>query len=318
MRKSRTKRPLAIRIIIGSAIAFTILFFLEIILRVVGVAPAGDMDITFAPFLLDQRANRELYVSDPRLFWKLRPGDDTFVNRFHVRGPEPKNPKRKTRILCLGDSITYGFRLKPHQAFPAKLENELEERYEVINAGVPGYSILQGSRFYRKYLEELEPDLVILQFGYNDAYEAYNADSDQPFVPNFIFWMNRKLSSLRLYGGLANKVFRLKDELRTLRVPQEEFEEIYHDLEKEVKKKKGKVVFLVTPKYDPDRNAILFPPRYPPDGALLIDLRKIFKEEIPKEQWNGCFIDLIHPSAKGAEIYAREIGKELKKRNLVK
>jgi hypothetical protein len=43
----------------------------------------------------------------------------------------------------LGDSVTFGYGVDQTQSFPAELERLLNQsgKYEVINAGVPGYSL---------------------------------------------------------------------------------------------------------------------------------------------------------------------------------
>ena len=74
------------------------------------------------------------------------------------------------RILCLGDSHTYGLWLDRDQAYPEQLEalwNESVEspKIEVINLGLPG---MHSSRLRREFpglLETFAPDLVILIVG---------------------------------------------------------------------------------------------------------------------------------------------------------
>ena len=56
-----------------------------------------------------------------------------------------------TRILFLGDSVTYGTGLSQGLTIPDRLEVQLNEsgtgRVEVLNAGVPGYSTFQSERY---------------------------------------------------------------------------------------------------------------------------------------------------------------------------
>ena len=54
-------------------------------------------------------------------------------------------------------------------------------KYEVINAGIPGYTSLQGERFLKSDLLKLEPDIVPIMFAWNDHWAAASgiADKDQ-------------------------------------------------------------------------------------------------------------------------------------------
>lgn len=78
-------------------------------------------------------------------------------------------------IVVLGDSITYGTRLKDRasQAFPALLQKALRETFKydgvkVVNAGVPGIETRQGIVLLPREVARHRPDLVIAHFGYND------------------------------------------------------------------------------------------------------------------------------------------------------
>ena len=75
----------------------------------------------------------------------------------------------------MGDSITFGYGLDNNYSYPYLLEDYLSQKMpfnnvEVINAGVPGYSSRQGIVWLDKELEEFNPDILIVQFGFNDAY----------------------------------------------------------------------------------------------------------------------------------------------------
>jgi lysophospholipase L1-like esterase len=89
----------------------------------------------------------------------------------------------KFRVLCLGGSATYGFGVdSPSQAFPAQLENLLDEGIardstlrsnytgaEVINAGLDaGTSAEELQQYLFKY-RYYHPDAVIVHSGVNDA-----------------------------------------------------------------------------------------------------------------------------------------------------
>jgi lysophospholipase L1-like esterase len=79
------------------------------------------------------------------------------------------------RILCVGDSVTFGFNVDQAAAYPRQLEALLRARHpgrsiEVVNAGVPGWSWVQGLRFLEADGLGLRPDLVIAAHGTNDQF----------------------------------------------------------------------------------------------------------------------------------------------------
>jgi lysophospholipase L1-like esterase len=82
-----------------------------------------------------------------------------------------------TRILCIGDSNTYGLHLVSElQSYPAQLDRRLHQlpspRFQVENRGVPGYATGQMRAFLPHWLDELGPQVVIILGGINDTWNA--------------------------------------------------------------------------------------------------------------------------------------------------
>lgn len=78
------------------------------------------------------------------------------------------------KIVCLGDSLTYGYGIQPYdekKAWPALLAEM--ENVRVINAGVPGISLLSDGGYWNSqiYLRAMRkrPDALILWIGNNDS-----------------------------------------------------------------------------------------------------------------------------------------------------
>lgn len=81
------------------------------------------------------------------------------------------------RILCIGDSVTFGSSVDQDDSYPAQLVGVMrglkpEMTFEVINAGVPGWSWIQSVRFLELRGLALEPDLVIMAQGISDQLVA--------------------------------------------------------------------------------------------------------------------------------------------------
>lgn len=132
---------------------------------------------------------------DPLLFWSLKsnyhnsnnyrvPYELRFdTNSFGLRSTEITKQKKENtlRILCIGDSITFGWGLKDEKTYPRQLEVLLREKLtdknvEVINAGVPGYTSFIGKLYLETMGIGLNPDVVIFSFGINDSYKDFISD----------------------------------------------------------------------------------------------------------------------------------------------
>ncbi|MFO0982934.1 MAG: GDSL-type esterase/lipase family protein [Planctomycetota bacterium] len=84
-------------------------------------------------------------------------------------GEHVARPAGIRRIVCLGDSCTFGLRVANGDTYAAKLARALGAGYEVWNLGVPGYTSVHGVR-QLDYVATLAPDVVVLAFGFNDSY----------------------------------------------------------------------------------------------------------------------------------------------------
>jgi lysophospholipase L1-like esterase len=104
------------------------------------------------------------------------------------------------RIVCFGDSVTFGWNVDYKDSYPNLLEELLEEDYakvKVINSGIGGNTILDAYDRVENDVIGYNPHLVVINFGLNDGriqekneYEngaeepAYNGDKEDSLVPN--------------------------------------------------------------------------------------------------------------------------------------
>ncbi|MBL8153138.1 MAG: SGNH/GDSL hydrolase family protein [Anaerolineae bacterium] len=76
------------------------------------------------------------------------------------------------RVLALGDSFTYGYYVHNEEAWPARLEEALRQQMngpvQVLNAGVPGYTVEDELGYLREKGLALQPDVVVLGVYTND------------------------------------------------------------------------------------------------------------------------------------------------------
>ena len=98
------------------------------------------------------------------------------INSLGLRGEDvaPKKPPGAWRVLCLGNSTTFGYSVNEGESYPARLQQLLRATYpdrtlEVLNAGTPSYTAYQGLRFLETRGLAFEPDVVLVAFGHNDG-----------------------------------------------------------------------------------------------------------------------------------------------------
>lgn len=99
------------------------------------------------------------------------------TNNLGLRGDEEVRPGRTEgeglRILCVGDSVTFGYTVSDNEhTYPAVLERLLRDAgvpCRVINGGMPRFRMDHVVHLYEKLLPEIEPDVVVILGGWNDA-----------------------------------------------------------------------------------------------------------------------------------------------------
>lgn len=79
-----------------------------------------------------------------------------------------KDPAR-SRILCIGDSVTFGSHVNDVMTYPSRLGSALPGA-EIINAGTGGFTICDEFDYLVDRGVLLSPDIVILQVLNNDLY----------------------------------------------------------------------------------------------------------------------------------------------------
>jgi lysophospholipase L1-like esterase len=167
------------------------------------------------------------------------------VNARGFRGPEFAAPKPAGtyRIFALGGSTTFGYypaTTSDATAYPTVLQARLNttrplpgvERYEVVNAGVPGYSLRTSLQNFAGRVLFLQPDMVVVyhltndlaRYGneYNLNYPLLNQFVESGVVAGFLdgvmgwSWAFQELRfslGTRLLGGLfASRGAPLRDD----------------------------------------------------------------------------------------------------------
>ncbi len=99
------------------------------------------------------------------------------TNEHGLRSPplSLEKPPGTVRILCVGDSFTFGKGVEDDEPFCRLLEDRLNAqategapRYQMLNAGVVSYGTANELRYLQPRGLRFEPDLVMLQLHSND------------------------------------------------------------------------------------------------------------------------------------------------------
>lgn len=200
---------------------------LEFSLRLIGFSKRAD-DTRFV--LNPEWDYPEYFLKDRELLWRLRPDQiitsgffvegEYHINQHGLRGPDfsPRKSPGTSRIICLGNSCTFGWRVGEHDVYSRQAEAMLNEmapgrRCKVINAGVTGYSSLQGLRFLHREVLGWQPDLLIVSYGWNDHWPAARgiADDNQQLPPQWVLDMQNLLGGTLTYRWLKYLVFSVKN-----------------------------------------------------------------------------------------------------------
>ena len=121
-------------------------------------------------------------IENPATLWKLVPGSgigNRYINTLGCRGEELEVEAEGNgyRVVCVGGSSCFGEAIDaPSATYPGELERLLSRNdefdFEVLNAGVPGYTSYQTLKRMRAELEKLSPDLVVVSHAQEDGSPA--------------------------------------------------------------------------------------------------------------------------------------------------
>lgn len=253
------------------------------------------------------------------------------------------------RVLCLGDSHTYGLWVERSQAYPQQLETVWNQRnaspkLEVLNVGVPGVNSSRLLSELPRLLETFDPDTLIVMVGGNDFWTLPVPLDDAPPREGFL---KRHSLLYRLYylfqrGRQVSAPEIVLDPDATLtgtgryqvRVGDQEIEMGYTagasdlrgslaSLERnlrrlvELAQEGGRTLYLMT--YPTKQNPFLTASMVikavaEATGTPLIDLTALFARICPQRDCPETVFEDGHPKAPGYRIVAETIADRLARR----
>ena len=227
-----------------------------------------------------------------------------------------EKPARTWRIVILGDSVTFGHRLQPRDAYPQVLQRQFDargQRVEVFNIALPAWATPQERMAYERIARKYRPDQVLVGVCLNDILEMQNTQRRPP--PPWLLTLYQRSALVRRVVGAPSREIRLVAQLCTapdqpaVREGIERFFAEVRRLRTEVTGDGARFGLLVFP--------FLFqledgapPPRIQEiiatfarrEGIPLVDVLPQIRAAGPT-----AFVDHSHFSAVGTEIVARQV-----------
>jgi hypothetical protein len=162
-------------LLVGSSLLVVLLF--EALLRLTSFPVFRPDDLTSVRAQrIERNAPYSYVVFDARLGWKLYPdprvnvmvpeglrAGSGFPGYRSTRSYALEGGENTKRIVAVGDSHTFGWRLRVTDAYPHLLES-LCDGTEVINMAVPGYGVDQELLLLSEYGLRFSPDVVVVGF----------------------------------------------------------------------------------------------------------------------------------------------------------
>ena len=293
-----------------------------------------------------------IFEGDPLLLWRLKPNLDRAVwdftvlstNSAHLRSQHssdtltPKQPGA-VRIVCLGDSVTFGFRVpvvwpdKPTEydpewlPFPMLLDKQLKaanpgKQIDVIDMAVPGYTSHQGLAWLRRDIDSLKPNLIVVSFGWNDASLGDVPDREAIRTTRSAVGLRWLIDHSQAFAH-ATRWLRSKQQPATQaarprpqpRVSQEEYLSNLFAIEELAQQHGAAVIVMAAPYRDHSAEApeadFMLQYRNALGTAMrqrrvpFLELRELTEEAYPSNE--GWFGERIHPNHMGHRLIASEL-----------
>jgi lysophospholipase L1-like esterase len=135
-----------------------------------------------------------------------------------LRKSVPPAEQANRRILCIGDSYTFGFGVTDAKTFPSQLQMLLNSwpgpnSFQVVNAGVMGIGIVENLHYFQTKANRMPADLMVLQFNIYDIellrsdVEVQNYRKGKPFAPLEDQLLAEDVNVALVQALLANPVF---------------------------------------------------------------------------------------------------------------
>jgi lysophospholipase L1-like esterase len=307
----------------------------------------------------DDKVGAVTYEGDPLLGWRLKANltdhwwDYTMFStneqHFRHRAPIGRKGSDTLRIICLGDSITFGYRVP--LSFPQNpqsyvrselpyawlLEDKLKKLYpgkkiEAIAMAVPGYTSHQGLAWLKRDIDWLEPDIVTVSYGWNDTDTrelpdkvTLTTDRLKVIARWLIAHSQAAIYATRWVQSIRSNKPANQPRIIQPRVSQEDYVDNTIAIAK-LGREHGAKVIIIGQQY---RDAVT----HPPQARLISVYRKalatasqaadfdfLLIPELTEDSGNAnekLFGEIVHPNAAGHELIATRLEEMMVKRHFL-
>ena len=117
------------------------------------------------------------------------------------------------RVVCLGDSVTFGYGFTRAESWPHALQDQVDARgpgVEVLSVALPGWSTRQERYAYERIARRYRPDAVVLAVVLNDMEDLHN-NLSQP--PRLLVELFKRSALVRRVTNAEGREIRSVDEL---------------------------------------------------------------------------------------------------------
>lgn len=307
-------------VIIITLSAFSLL---EGVVRLLGLTGSFNADFKYYIRTIDNDLECSFNQENPLLMWSPKPNIEG-NNSSGYRDKEYNLEKSSNcvRILCLGDSSTYWGSY--HELLEDKLNSAPGKsiKYEVINAGVTGYTSYQGLLMYKYYGEKYSPDIVLFYFGVNDHIKRFYLSDKEviktglpPEVSVVINKYFNKFHTYRLYRKIVIATMQAisgRNKEEVARVSSSEYAENISELNSLVKRNGARLILISPPLNKKYENAEEYRfsqivhyrsilRKAAQDLSLpLLEIKEMTEESnVPAQH---LFSDMVHPNEEGNRL----------------
>jgi len=169
----RLKKAFTLSVIVLVSLLMT-LAFLEVAVRLFYTfksSPRGRANLPVSKTYRLSNNTNLLYELLPNSSATIR-GKEYAINETGFRDKDyPKSTTKTLRIICVGDSLTYGWRVPLEKTYHKQLEKLFSQKgrsIDVMGMGVPGYNTVQEYYLIKEKALPFSPDMIILQICPND------------------------------------------------------------------------------------------------------------------------------------------------------
>jgi lysophospholipase L1-like esterase len=263
------------------------------------------------------------------------------INSQGFRGDEfPDNLQTDYKtLLAMGESTTFGWDVKNQQTYPvALMQLFTHQQHYVINAGIPSYTSSQTLLYLKEILSttRIKPDVILINIMWNDIWYSsiknWHPDIlvyQQP--PTWLTWLTKN-SRLVHWAIMGKKTQEGLIDIEN-RAALNQYKKNLQTMVLLGQKHKATVVFIEPPfdlDHMPKEGLNEFHVRY--SKQFFLQQAKKYRQimhQVAQEQnihvinhslsldalhQNKLFLDLLHPTAEGNAIMARDIYHALQKK----